>query len=101
VSAYIADSPEHTFRSPQLAGAQTKTHCAAYGAPMYYRDFTNAAPMVQREIDLAQTKATCDALAVYVWWMPRPPASSAHAYPHVASKFKAGEPTVPPTVHTR
>jgi hypothetical protein len=32
---------------------------------VYYRDFTSAAPMAQREIDLAQTKATNDALAVY------------------------------------
>jgi hypothetical protein len=31
---------------------------------MYYRDLTGAAPMVQREIDLAQAKATSDALAM-------------------------------------
>jgi hypothetical protein len=68
---------------------------------MYYRDFTNAAPMVQREIDLAQTKAASDALAVYLWWMPRPPGSSSHAYPRAASKEKAKGPAVPPTVHTR
>jgi hypothetical protein len=68
---------------------------------MYYRDFTNASPMVQREIDLAQTKAASDALAVYVWWTPRPRSSSSHAYPRVASKSKRREPTVPPPVHTR
>jgi hypothetical protein len=84
-----------------LAGAQTKTRRAAYGAPMYYRDFTNAAPMVQREIDLAHTRDTSDALALYLWWVPRPPGSSAHTYPRAASKLKASEPTVPPTVHTR
>jgi hypothetical protein len=68
---------------------------------VYYRDFINAAPMVQREIDLAHTRATSDALAVYVWWMPRPPGSSSLAYPCVASKLKPSKPTVPPTVHTR
>jgi hypothetical protein len=68
---------------------------------MYYRDLTGAAPMVQREIDLAQTKATSDALAVYLWWVPRPPSSGSHAYPRVASKAKSRGPTVPPTVHTR
>jgi hypothetical protein len=68
---------------------------------MYYRDFTSAAPMVQREIDLAHTKTTSDALAVYLWWMSRPPGSNSHPHPRVASKAKLKEPTVPPTVHTR
>jgi hypothetical protein len=68
---------------------------------MYHRDFTSAAPMVQREIDLAQTKATSDALAVYLWWMPKPPSSNSHAYLPGASEAKSKGPTVPPTVHTR
>ena len=38
---------------------------------MYYRDLTLAAPLVQREIDLAYTAATGDALTVYLWWMTR------------------------------
>ena len=68
---------------------------------MYYRDFTGPTPMVLREIDLARNKATNDALAVYLRWMPRPPGSSPHAYPGAASKTKTRGPTVPPTVHTR
>jgi hypothetical protein len=68
---------------------------------MYYRDLTGAAPMVQREIDLTQAKATSDALAVYLWWMPRPAGGGSHTRPRVASKVKPKGPAVPPTVHTR
>jgi hypothetical protein len=59
-----------------LANAQTKTHCVTYGATMYYRDLTRAAPIVQREIDLVHTAATGDALTVYLWWMTRRSASA-------------------------
>lgn len=50
---------------------QTKTYSVTYGATMYYRDLTRAAPIVQREIDLVHTAATGDALTVYLWWMTR------------------------------
>jgi hypothetical protein len=54
-----------------LVSAQTETYSLTYGATMYYRDFTRAAPIVQREIDLVHSAATADALTVYLWWMTR------------------------------
>ena len=67
----VAGSPEHTFRSDGSVSAQTKTYSVTYGATMYYRDLTRAAPIVQREIDLVHVAATGDALTVYLWRMTR------------------------------